>query len=212
MSRPVRVEAASPESADLSRVLDRVLVFDEFFSGTQILLLEQWALQTPHWMLTNSSLDEHGRPKHRIWGASYIQALQRHGWSGLPPVLFSSVATMFQKLGVMITRPEYVGLNGQSRGQDGSTHRDCAPDATDQLSLLIYVGENTDGDLILYDKDDPERIVDCVNFRPNRVLAMDGSIPHAARGPSDEKFRMSVVVRGTYECRRAGSNPASARS
>ena len=201
MSRPVRIETASPESADLSRVLDRVLVFDDFFSGTQLLLLEQWALRTPHWMLTNSAHDERGRPKHRIWGASYIQAVQRHGWSGLPPVLFSSVATMFQRLGVMITKPEYVGLNGQSRGQDGSTHRDCAHDASEQLSLLIYVGENTDGDLILYDKDDPERIVDCVNFRPNRVLAMDGSIPHAARAPSDDKFRMSVIVRGRYECR-----------
>ena len=212
MARAVTVEAAAPETADLSRVLDRALVFDNFFLATQILLLEQWALQTPHWMLTNSSLDEHGRPKHRIWGASYIQALQRHGWSGLPPVLFSSVATMFQRLGVMITGPEYVGLNGQSRGQDGSTHTDCARDASDQLSLLIYVGEDTDGDLLLYDKDDPQRVLDRIHFRPNRVVALDGSIPHAACGPSDDKFRMSVVVRGTYECRRTGSDPAVARS
>jgi hypothetical protein len=205
MARPVRVEAATPEAADLSTVLDRALVFDDFFSSTQILLLEQWALQTPHWMLTNSAHDEQGRPKHRIWGASYIQALQRHGWSGLPPVLFSSVATMFQRLGVMITGPEYIGLNGQSRGQDGSTHVDCAHDARDQLSLLIYVGENTDGDLIFFDKDDPGRMTDRIDFRPNRVVAMDGSVPHAARAPSDDRFRMSVIVRGTYECRRASS-------
>jgi hypothetical protein len=181
MARPVRVEAAAPETADLSGVLDRVLVFDDLFSGTQILLLEQWALQTPHWMLTNSAHDEQGGARHRIWGASYIRALRRHGWPGLPPALFSAAATMFQRLGVMITNPEYIGLNGQSRGQDGSTHVDCAPDATDQLSLLIYVGENTDGDLILYDKGDPQRMLDRISFRPNRVLAMDGSIPHAAR-------------------------------
>ncbi len=205
MARAVTVEAAAPETVDLSRVLDRAFVFDDFFSGTQILLLEQWALQTPHWMLTNSARDEHGRARHRIWGASYIQALRRNGWPGLPPALFSAVATMFQRLGVIITAPEYIGLNGQLRGQDGSTHVDCAHDATDQLSLLIYVGEDTDGDLLLYDKDDPQRLTDRVGFRPNRVVALDGSIPHAARAPSDDKFRMSVIVRGAYECRRSDS-------
>ncbi len=204
-ARPVTVEAAAPETADLSRVLDRALVFDDFYSGTQILLLEQWALRTPHWMLTNSAHDEQGRAQHRIWGASYIQAWQRTGWPGLPPVLFSAVSTMFQKLGVVITAPQYIGLNGQSRGQDGSTHVDCGRDATDQLSLLIYIGEDTDGDLLLYDKDDPKRMTDRITFRPNRVVALDGSIPHAARAPSDEKFRMSVIVRGAYECRRSNS-------
>lgn len=205
MARAVTVEAAAAETADLSRVLDRALVFDEFFSATQILQLEQWALQTPHWMLTNSAHDEQGRARHRIWGASYIQAVKRNGWSGLPPVLLSSVATMFQKLGVIISAPEYIGLNGQSRGQDGSTHVDCARDATDQLSLLIYIGEDTDGDLLLYDKDDPQRLTDRITFRPNRVVALDGSIPHAARAPGDDKFRMSVIVRGAYECRRSVS-------
>ena len=201
MARAAIVEAAAPETVNLSCVLDHAFVFDDFFSGTQILLLEQWALQTPHWMLTNSAHDEHGRARHRIWGASYIQALRRNGWPGLPPVLFSAVATMFQRLGVIITAPEYIGLNGQSRGQDGSIHIDCAHDATDQLSLLIYIGEDTDGDLLLYDKDDPQRLTDRIGFRPNRVVALDGSIPHAARAPSDDKFRMSVIVRGAYERR-----------
>jgi hypothetical protein len=201
VARTVTVDAATPGTADLSRVLDRAVVLDDFFAGTQIQQLEQWALQTPHWMLTNSAHDEQGRARHRIWGASYIQPLRRNGWPGLPPILFSAVATMFQKLGVMITGPEYIGLNGQSRGQDGSTHVDCAHDAADQLSLLIYVGEDTDGDLILYDKDDPERQTGRISFRPNRVVALDGSIPHAARAPSDDKFRMSVIVRGVYRCR-----------
>jgi hypothetical protein len=184
-------------------MVDRVLVFDDFFSPAQIGLLEKWALQTPHWMLTNSAHDDHGVARHRIWGASYIQVLKRAGWPGLPPVFFSSVATMFKQLGIMITAPEYVGLNGQSRGQDGSTHADCARDAADQLSLLVYIGEDTDGDLLLYDKDEPERTIDRIEFRPNRVVAFDGSIPHAARAPTDDKFRMSVIVRGGYEVRRS---------
>lgn len=202
MACPETIEAAAPERADLSRVLDRVFVFDDFFAPAQLLVLEQWALATPHWMLTNSAHDASGRPLHRIWGASYIDAVRRRGWPGLPPVLFSAVATLFQRLGVVIPAPEYVGLNGQSRGQDGATHTDCARDAGDQLSLLIYVGEDTDGDLILYDKDQPRRMAQRIAFRPNRVVAFDGSIPHAARAPSDDRFRMSVIVRGTYQCRR----------
>jgi len=201
MARVSTVETAAPGTADLSCVLDRVLLFDDLFSSTQLLLLERWALQTPHWMLTNSAHDEHGNARHRIWGASYIQACRKNGWPGLPPVLFATVATLFQRLGVIITAPEYVGLNGQSRGQDASTHVDCARDAGDQLSLLIYIGENTDGDLLLFDKDDPQRPTDRIAFRPNRVVAMDGSIPHAARAPSDDRFRMSAIVRGTYQCR-----------
>jgi len=47
--------------------------------------------------------------------------------------------------------------------------------------------------------------IDRIAYRPNRVVAADGSIPHAARAPSDDKFRMSVIVRGAYTCRR--SNP-----
>jgi hypothetical protein len=205
VAHPSAVESAAPEAADLSSILDRVLVFDDFFPATQIHTLEQWALKTPHWMLTNTAHDEHGHAQHRLWGASYIDAVRKSGWPGLPPLLFSAVATMFQRLGVLITAPEYIGLNGQSKGQNGSTHIDCAQDAPDQLSLLIYLGEDTDGDLLLYDKRDRNRMVDRISFRPNRVVAMDGSRPHAALGPSDDKFRMSVIVRGSYQSRRSGS-------
>ena len=203
MLHTITVETVTPETAELSRMVDRALVFDGFFPVPQSRLLEGWALQTPHWMLTNSAHDEHGRPRHRMWGASYIQPLKRGGWPALPPVLFSAIATTFKKLGVMVTAPEYVGLNGQSRGQDGSIHEDCARDAADQLSILIYIGEDTDGDLMLYDKGDTARAIDRIEFRPNRVVAFDGSIPHAARAPTDDKFRMSVIVRGGYEVRSA---------
>jgi|SRR2546425_9047373 hypothetical protein len=203
MPRTIAVEAPARCGTDLACVIDRVFVFDDFFSRTQLLLVEQWALKTPHWMLTNSVYDSLGNARHRIWGASYIQAWQRSGWPGLPPVLFSTLATVFQKLGVVFTEPEYMGLNGQSRGQDASIHVDCPRDARGQISILVYIGEDTDGDLLLYDKEDRERLVDRIGFQPNRVVALDGSIPHQARAPSDDRFRMSIIVRGKYEYRQA---------
>jgi hypothetical protein len=197
----VTVEAPAPATADLSSMVNRALVFDDLFSGAQLLLLQQWALQTPHWMLTNSARDEEGRAQHRIWGASYIHAWREAGWPGLPPVLFSAATTLFQKLGVTVTEPAYIGLNGQSSGQDGSIHVDCARDAADQVSVLVYIGEDTDGDLILYDKDDRERILHRIEFRPNRVVVFDGYIPHAASAvrsvPSMNREEKCMVHLGT---------------
>jgi hypothetical protein len=201
MPRAITIEAPARRGTELSRVVDRVLVFDDLLSTTQLLLVEQWALQTPHWMLTNSVFDTFGNARHRIWGASYIRAWERNGWPGLPPVLFATLATLFQKLGVVSTRPEYIGLNGQCRGQEASIHVDCARDAESHISIIAYIGEDTDGDLLLYDKDQRSRLTGRVGFRPNRVVAFDGSIPHQARAPSDDRFRMSIIVRGTYECR-----------
>ena len=199
-SSPVTLESATAETADFSDIVNRVLVFDDVFSSTQLHILEQWALQTPHWMLTNSTYNEKGVAMHRLWGASYIEAWQRNGWPGLPPVLFSAVATLFRKLNVTITAPEYIGLNGQSRGQDASMHADCDLDSPDDLSILIYIGEDTTGDLLLYDKKNRKHLLHRIAFRPNRVIAFDGSVPHQAFAPTDDKFRMSVIIRGKYQC------------
>jgi hypothetical protein len=200
MSRRLSVEMPKPESADFSSIVDRVLVFNDVFSTTQLLLLERWALESPHWMLNNSAFDEHGDMQHRIWGASYIRAWKEGGWPALPPTFFSTVATLFCKLGVVITDVQYIGLNGQLRGQDASTHTDCALDASNLLSILIYIGEDTDGDLHLFDKDDRQTLLDRVPFRPNRIIAFDGSIPHRALPPTNDSFRMSAIVRGVYRC------------
>jgi hypothetical protein len=212
MPRSVSVETPYPENADFSRIVDRVLVFDDFFSSTQLLLLERWALQTPHWMLTNSAYNEKGEAQHRIWGASYIRAWENGGWAALPPTLFSAAATLFRRLRVMITDVQYIGLNGQLRGQNASTHTDCALDATDTLSILIYIGENTDGDLYLFDKDGGQTLLHRVAFRPNRIVAFDGSIPHRAFAPTNDSFRMSAIVRGTYRCWEPGQPPSIAQA
>jgi hypothetical protein len=203
MPQPARIDWVDGGNPDLGSIVDRVLVFDGLLSPTQLVLLCRWALTTPHWMLTNSAYDEAGQAQHRIWGASYIQPWKQQGWPGLPPVLFSTIACACQQLDVHFTEPGYIGLNGQSRGQQASVHVDCARDAADQLSMLIYIGEDTDGDLVLYDKNSRTREVQRVQYRPNRIVVFDGSIPHQALAPCDDRFRMSIIVRGTYQC---GSN------
>src|SRR5258708_35569853 len=109
MTHAVTVSAATPGTANLSCMLDRVLVFDDLFSPTQIVLLERWALETPHWMLTNSVYDAQGKARHRIWGASYIQAWRKSGCPGLPPMLLSAGGTALPELDSTLTPPGYGG-------------------------------------------------------------------------------------------------------
>ena len=52
--------------------------------------------------------------------------------------------------------------------------------SADDLSILVYLGEDTGGDLVLYDKCDRSRALHRIAFRPNRVVVFDGSIPHQA--------------------------------
>ena len=194
----VTLEMPAPGAADFANIVDRVLVFDDFLAATQLHVMEQWALKTPHWMLTNTSYNDKGVMRYRLWGASYIEALRRDGWTGLPPVLTAAIAATFKKLNVTIAAPEYIGLNGQSYGQDAAMHSDCELDSPDDLSILIYLGEDTTGDLHLYDKKDRKRLLHRIAYKPNRVIAFDGSVPHQALAPKDEKFRMSIIVRGKY--------------
>lgn len=197
--KPVTLEFTSPEAADFSTIVGRAFVFDDFFPSIQLQGYANWAMQSPHWMLANSSHDENGQIKHRIWGASFIESWRRKGWAGLPPVMLSIIATIFQRLDITITDPEYIGLNGQSKDQTASMHTDCAADSPDDLSILVYFGEDTDGDLLLYDKTDETRQLHAIAFKPNRVVAFDGSIPHQALAPTDDKFRMSMIIRGKYK-------------
>jgi hypothetical protein len=199
MPRQINVENPASEAADFSSILDRVFIFDDVFSSTQLLLLQKWALETPHWMLNNAVFASDGSMQHRIWGASYMGSWKRGGWPALPPTFFAAIGAVFKRLGVAITNVQYVGLNGQLRGQDASMHTDCMMDAEDQLSILIYVGEDTDGDLLLFDKEDHQAVLERVPFRPNRIVAFDGSIPHRAMAPTNDRFRVSGIVRGTYQ-------------
>lgn len=197
--RPVILEIVAPGEADFSTIIDRCFVFDDVVSAAQLRLFEEWAMQSPHWMLTNSSHSKDGFAKHRIWGASFIEPWRRSGWAGLPPVLFSMIATLFQKLDVTILEPEYIGLNGQSKDQLASMHTDCEHDSPDDLSILFYLGERTDGDLLLYDKANHSRLLHRIAYQPNRVVAFDGSVPHQALAPIDGQFRMSLIIRGKYK-------------
>ena len=76
----------------------------------------------------------------------------------------------------------------------------------------LDIGEDTDGDLLLYNKNDRRQLIDRIAFRPNRVVAADGSIPHAERRqvPHVRDRARSLLVSTIQSLRMNRSVPKSA--
>ena len=116
---------------------------------------------------------------------------------------------------------QYCGFNGQTIGQDGTIHEDTGLDdkCLHNLTFLYYDQQRWDdnwgGDLIMYNgdyhdhayhgiPDDAEDYeIGRVQYKPNRLVIMNGAITHRHPGPDVEytkengfPFRTSMVVRG----------------
>ncbi len=116
---------------------------------------------------------------------------------------------------------QYCGFNGQTIGQDGTVHEDTSLDESclNNLSFLYYDQERWDedwgGDLIFYNReyhdhnvtgipeDEEQYEIGRIQYKPNRLVVMNGAITHRHPAPSAEytkengfPFRTSMVIRG----------------
>ena len=116
---------------------------------------------------------------------------------------------------------QYCGFNGQTIGQDGTVHEDTSLDESclTNLSFLYYDQERWEedwgGDLIFYNReyhdhnvtgipeDEDQYEIGRLQYKPNRLVIMNGAITHRHPAPSAEytkengfPFRTSMVVRG----------------
>ncbi len=118
---------------------------------------------------------------------------------------------------------QYCGFNGQTKGQDGTVHEDTGlgESCLDNLSFLYYDQkiwkDDWGGDLIFYNseyhshaeeysgipKDEGSHEIGRVQYKPNRLVIMNGAMTHRHPGPDAEynvenqfPYRTSLVVRG----------------
>jgi len=118
---------------------------------------------------------------------------------------------------------QYCGFNGQTIGQDGTVHEDTGlgEECLDNLSFLYYDQSRWEddwgGDLIFYNseyhshaeeysgipKDEGSHEIGRVQYKPNRLVIMNGAMTHRHPGPDAEynvenqfPYRTSLVVRG----------------
>jgi hypothetical protein len=181
------------------------------------------------WSKTNEvqSGSATGFPHHSFWGATYFRgAFEEDGSLGkgnlVPERGSDPLNAMFARyidsrlrteFGFKWEKFQYMGLNSQTQGLDGTTHSDCAQDEDWNISFLYYCSPvwypSWGGDLRIYDTMQfgldgradhvKNHQVASVEYKPNRLLMFDGRIPHGADAPTTKARymdRRSIVLRG----------------
>ena len=174
------------------------------------------------WSKTNqvSSDSKTGLPHHSFWGGTFFRDnLEDQEWCQGNQINRSDTyfARYFNTrvendFGFRWVIFDYMGLNSQTQGLDGTCHNDCAPDCDWNLSFLYYLNTfwnpNWGGDLRVYNenvysgvREDMDKYeIGRIEFKPNRLILFDGRIPHGAEAPKPSARyvdRRSCVLRGS---------------
>ena len=209
--------------------LKDVYVFDDFLSSEMHRAIDSHISRSSIWSKTNQVRGDSptGLAHHSFWGATYFRgAFQEDGSLGKGDLVLergsdplnavfaryidSRLRTEF---GFKWEKFQYMGLNSQTQGLDGTTHSDCAQDEDWNISFLYYCSPvwypSWGGDLRIYDTMQfgldgradhvKNHQVASVEYKPNRLLMFDGRIPHGADAPTTKARymdRRSIVLRG----------------
>lgn len=92
---------------------------------------------------------------------------------------------------------DYVGMNGQSLGMDGTTHKDGP--TNEHVTLMYFVNhkweENWGGPFQLMNENNT--VMDQIDFTPGRFVFFKSNIPHRGLAPLEPMIvRKSLVWRG----------------
>jgi len=175
----------------------KIYVWDTFLPEYKSEHIEEQIFLNSNWRYINQATTDFC--SHTIWGKSYMD-------SQVPYCIKHLIDEIQSKTGITFTKVEYCGLNGQTKGMDACPHWDCEPEiAHKNISILYYIGSfNSNGDLLLYNEDiyDGKRratdVYNQIEFVGNRLIIFDGSKLHSAKGPDNDTFRMSLILRGQY--------------
>ena len=198
--------------------LKDIYVLDDYLAPELWHHFDQQICQSSIWSKTNqvNADSPTGLPHHQFWGATYFRGDgQVEDGMSQSDVVFAKyfnrrVQTEF---GFKWVRFQYMGLNSQTQGLQGTTHSDCEDHDEWNISFLYYPNRYWNpkwgGSLRLYDEH--QRGIDgCeehvknhqiaeIEFKPNRLIMFDGRIPHGADAPHPSARyidRRSLVLRG----------------
>ena len=169
------------------------------------------------WSKTNSveaTNTKTGLAEHSFWGGTWFRR-NKQIESNVPRYMFYMANFFDEKIrndfGFEWVSFQYMGLNCQTQGLDGTCHSDCMDEDEWNVSFLYYFNRfwnpNWGGDLRVYNervaggvgKRMDEHEIGRIEFKPNRLLLFDGRIPHGAEAPKPNARyidRRSLVLRG----------------
>ena len=198
--------------------LKDIYVLDDWLSTELHHYFDKSIVQASIWSKTNqvSSNSPTGLPHHSFWGASWFRDNETPEKDVATAHLYFPRylnRRLQMEFGFKWERFQYMGLNSQTQGLDGTTHSDCPQEDEWNLSFLYYPNRFWNpawgGTLRIYDKGQQgiqgreEHIknhqIAEVEFKPNRLIMFDGRLPHGADAPNPSARyidRRSLVVRG----------------
>lgn len=171
--------------------------------------------QNGHWNFTNNVTWEDVGTTEITWMYPfYVKHKKPLGTysQNVDPILDK----MCEDFGFEFEQFDYAGINGQTQGLQGTIHKDNY--RRKNLSIMWHmnpVWENDwEGSFRVYKKDAIEQgqrgfseelvnewQIAKIDYKPNRVILMDGSYPHSADAPSKESgftLRKTLVVFGNW--------------
>ena len=204
---------------------DTFHVIDNYLSDELHHHWDRTLVQSNLWSKTNqvASNSRTGLPHHSFWGGTFFRDSTQLEYGvewcqgnqiNKSDTYFASYfnTRVMNDFGFRWVTFDYMGLNSQTQGLDGTCHNDCEDDCDWNLSFLYYLNQfwnpNWGGDLRVYNKnfhsgageDMDKHEIGRIEFKPNRLLLFDGRIPHGAEAPKPSARyvdRRSCVLRGS---------------
>ncbi len=198
-------------------------VVDNYLASELHYWFNNYLIDGNFWSKTNQvgSDSKTGLPHHSFWGGTFFNGMNHNHDEMTIPKYMKKEHTYFPKyfnrkcemdFGFKWVNFDYMGLNSQTQGLDGTAHIDCADDFEWNLSFLWYTNTFWNpawgGDLRFYTKDVGGGVKEemdkhemgRIEFKPNRLLLFDGRTPHGAEAPNPcARYidRRSIVLRGS---------------
>jgi len=166
----------------------------------------------PRWEYNNDVTYEDGETTEVTWAYRfYGKWFKQYGsqYKIVDPI----IEKMCEDFGVAYQQFDYAGINGQTEGMQGTIHKDSF--RPNNISFLWHCNKEWDseweGKFRVYKFDTLEKGVrgyskELINkyqiaeieYKPNRLIILDGRYPHSADAPLDCNFnlRQTLVVRG----------------
>jgi len=190
-------------------------VIDDWMDHETWVWLNKYITGLRRWGFNNSVVYKDGTVTETTWGmvfySKFFEQPDPNDDYG-KPIKQKVIDRLCDQFGIEWQQFDYCGMNGQTEKLQGTLHTDSFREKN--ISFLWFVNLSWDdewgGALRFYKQDALEEVkgfsedivdkyqVAKVDYKPNRLVIMDGRIPHSADAPINSTYnlRQTMVVRG----------------
>ena len=186
--------------------LSSVQIWDDLIDDRFLLDLDEES-NTWDWHLSNianiKSFPYGNKGSHLLWGTTLFDPNTSESWGRIENCS-KNVIQLYQYFTNHILKEKYklekIEVNGQSLGQNGTTHIDN--DYNDGgRTLMVFINfkwqKEWGGNFqLLEEYNDNAKIIKNIEYTPGRIILFNGNIPHRGLAPTEPYIvRKSLVYR-----------------